>query len=78
MDNQTLFNFIGGAVLTCLGWFSREMWSAVKDLKSDLARLREEIPTRYVNRDEHREDMREIKNMLSRIFDKIDEKMDKK
>jgi len=77
LDYQTLFNFVGGAVLTCLGWFSRELWSAVKELKTDLARLREELPTKYVNRDEHREDMREIKNMLGRIFDKIDGKVDK-
>lgn len=77
MDTQSLINIVMGAILTCLGWFARELWSAVKELKSDLAKLREELPTRYVNRDEHREDMREIKNMLSRIFDKIDSKVDK-
>lgn len=77
MDIQTLINTILGAILTCLGWFARELWSAVKDLKTDLANLREELPTKYLQKEEHREDMREIKNMLGRIFDKIDGKADK-
>lgn len=77
MDIQTLINTVLGAILVCLGWFARELWSAVKELKSDLAKLREEIPNKYLKIDEHREDMREIKNMLGRIFDKIDGKVDK-
>ena len=77
MDNQDLINLVMGCVLTVLGWFARELWAAVKELKTDLAKLREEIPMKYVHRDEYREDMREIKNMLSRIFDKIDSKVDK-
>ncbi|HEY4713354.1 MAG TPA: hypothetical protein VIH30_03815 [Aquirhabdus sp.] len=77
MDNQDLINLVMGCVLTVLGWFARELWSAVKELKIDLANLRVEIPTKYLHKDEYREDMREIKNMLGRIFDKIDGKVDK-
>lgn len=77
MDIQTLINVVMGAVLTCVGWFARELWSAVKELKADLAKLREELPMKYTDKDSHREDMREIKQMLGRIFDKIDSKVDK-
>ena len=77
MVNQDLINLVMGSILTVLGWFARELWSAVKELKADLAKLREEIPTKYLYKDEYREDMREIKNMLGRIFDKIDSKVDK-
>jgi len=60
-----------------MGWFARELWSAVKELKADLAKLREELPKTYVTRDDFREDMREVKDMLGKIFDKLDAKQDK-
>ena len=39
MDLQTMFNMGLGAVSTLLGWFGREMWSAVQELKKDLSKL---------------------------------------
>jgi hypothetical protein len=77
MEPQTVINFVLGIASTAIGWFARELWSAVKDLKSDLAKLREELPKTYVTRDDFREDMREVKDMLGKIFDKLDAKQDK-
>lgn len=77
MEPQTVINLVLGIVSSVIGWFARELWSAVKDLKSDLAKLREELPKTYVTRDDFREDMRELKDMLGKIFDKLDAKQDK-
>lgn len=77
MDVQTIFNIVGSVATTALGWFARELWSAVKELKTDLAKLREELPQDYVTKDDYREDIREIKNMTQRIYDKLDHKADK-
>lgn len=77
MESQTIINYVLGIASTAMGWFARELWSAVKDLKSDLAKLREELPKTYVTRDDFREDMREVKDMLGKIFDKLDGKADK-
>ena len=77
MDAQNLFNLISGGVMVVIGWFARELWTAVGELKSDLAKLREELPKVYVTKDDFREDMREIKDMLSKIFDKLENKADK-
>lgn len=77
MEQQTVINLVLGTVSTVVGWFARELWTAVKDLKSDLAKLREELPKTYVTRDDFREDMRELKDMLGKIFDKLDAKQDK-
>ena len=63
--------------MSVCGWFARELWAAVKDLKSDLAKLREEIPKVYVQRDDYREDMRDIKEMFGKIMDKLELKQDK-
>ena len=44
MEYQSLINTGAGIAFTVTGWFAREMWTAVKELKSDLAKLREELP----------------------------------
>jgi hypothetical protein len=72
MDQQTI-NLILGACMAVAGWFARELWTAVQDLKTDLSKL----PTIYVARLDYKEDMREVKEMLGKIFDKLDNKVDK-
>ena len=77
MENQQLINMVLGIGMTVVGWFARELWSAVKELKSDLSRLREDLPKTYVARDDYREDIKGIKEMLAKIFDKLENKADK-
>ena len=77
MSSQDLINLAFGASASVLGWFAREMWSAVKELKADLAKLREELPRTYVVRDDYKDDIREIKEMLTKLFDRLDNKADK-
>lgn len=77
MEGQTLINVVLGAVCSVIGWFARELWTAVKELKSDLSKLREQLPSTYVVRDDYREDIRDIRDMLGKIFDKLDGKQDK-
>lgn len=77
MDGQTLVNLVLGATCSVIGWFARELWTAVKELKSDLSNLREQLPRTYVVRDDYRDDIREIRDMLGKIFDKLDGKQDK-
>ena len=77
MENQHLINALTGIGISVLGWFARELWSAVKELKSDLAKLREDLPREYVIRSDYREDIRDIKAMLAKIFEKLEAKADK-
>jgi uncharacterized coiled-coil DUF342 family protein len=77
MEPQNLIDTILGIGFTVLGWFARELWSAVKELKSDLSKIKEDLPKTYIARDDYRQDMNEIKSMLSKIFDKLDNKQDK-
>lgn len=75
--DQTFLNFLLGGASAIMGWFLRELWSAVKELKADLAKLREELPKDYITRNDYREDIRDIKAMLQKLFEKLDEKVDK-
>ena len=77
MDYQTLLNIGLTLISSVTGWFARELWSAVKELKSDLAKLREDIPKSYVAKDDYKDDIRELKEMINKIFDKLDNKSDK-
>jgi hypothetical protein len=77
MDFQTIINFALTATSAVIGWFARELWAAIKELKADLAKLREELPKQYIAKDDYRNDMHDIKEMLSKIFDKLDNKQDK-
>jgi hypothetical protein len=74
---QDLLNLVGAVGLTALGWFAREIWSAVKELKTDLAKLREELPKTYAQKDDVKEDFKEIKQMLTDIYQELRKKADK-
>ena len=59
------------------GWFAREIWSAVKDLKNDIVSLERELPNLYVRRDDFKEFREELMAAVLRIEVKLDGKMDK-
>lgn len=77
METQVIVNIALGVGFSVLGWFAREMWGAVKELRADLSLLREDLPKTYVARHDYRSDMQEVKQMLNKIFDKLDSKQDK-
>lgn len=77
MEFQQLLNIVLGTAMTVVGWFARELWAAVKELKADLSKLREDLPKTYISREDYRSDLTEIKTMLRRIEDKLEKKEDK-
>jgi cell fate (sporulation/competence/biofilm development) regulator YmcA (YheA/YmcA/DUF963 family) len=72
MEQQTI-NLILSACMAVAGWFARELWTAVQELKTDLSKL----PMVYVARQDYKDDMREVKEMLGKIFDRLENKVDK-
>ena len=77
MEYQSLLNAGLVLVSSVTGWFARELWAAVKELKADLAKLSEDLPKEYVAKNDYKDDIRELKDMISKIFDKLDNKTDK-
>jgi hypothetical protein len=77
MNLQEIFNVLIPIVCSVLGWFCRELWSAVQDLKEDLSKLREELPTNYVHKDDFNDRWNEVLKALHRIEDKLDKKVDR-
>jgi hypothetical protein len=73
MDYQTLFNIAVAVAGFLGGWTLNRIYQAIDRLDSDARQM----PHNYVNRDDYRSDVNEIKNMLGKIFDKLDGKADK-
>lgn len=77
MEFQYVLNLAAGLMFGVVGWFGREMWGAVKELKNDLAKLREELPKTYLPKDDFKDSIREIKEMLQDIQRELKQKADK-
>ena len=84
MDWQNVINIGGGAALAVVGWFARQLWDSVKELKADIADLRLHVSETYTKKSEVdtlRGDMDKrfdrLEQMIARLYDKIDSKADK-
>jgi hypothetical protein len=66
-----------GCGFACLGWFAREMWSAVQTLKTELSRLEVKISTDFVRYDRMQDAMQPVLDKLTRIEDALHKKVDK-
>jgi hypothetical protein len=77
MDTQSIINALGGILMAGIGWAARELWGAVKALRSDLQKLEVALPTNYVSKNDFSDTMKHIESMFQRIYDKLDGKADK-
>jgi len=77
MDFQDIVNVIIGSVLSVLGWFARQLWDAVQELKHDMKDLEVDLPTHYVRKEDLDARFDKFEAMLTRIYDKLENKVDK-
>jgi hypothetical protein len=84
MDFQFIINLVGAAALGVMGWFARQLWDSVKELKNDVAAIRLHVSENYVKKSEidtlkvemdKRFDRIEL--LLDRLYEKLDSKVDK-
>jgi len=77
MELQSLLNIGVGAILAGIGWFSRQIWEAVNELRKNVHEIEVDLPKSYVRKDEFADSVKEIKAMLEKIFDRLENKADK-
>jgi hypothetical protein len=84
MDNQALFNIAvacaGGLALWVLNSMTRQIQKQddkITLLEERLSNLKDTLPHDYVQKQDYREDIKEVKEILRQIFDKLDNKQDK-
>ena len=77
MDMNLIINIVLGVALSVGGWFVRQMWDAVQNLKTDIQRIEVELPTSYVRKSDLDARLDKIDDMLEKLFDKLNTKADK-
>ena len=84
MEWQTLINLCLGCVIGFIGWFAREIWDSVKELRKDIHQIEKDLPEIYVRRDDLREVRMEmmarfdkLESIMSSFFDRLNDKADK-
>jgi hypothetical protein len=84
MDWQIIINIGAGTLLAVGGWFARQLWDSVKELKKEMSDMRLHVSDQYVKKSEvdgFRADMDKrfdrIEVILNKLFDKIEAKADK-
>ncbi len=73
MEPQFLINILFAAAGTAFGWILNSISRSIVRIEDRIS----EIPMIYVNRDDYRADIQDIKGMLGKIFDRLDDKVSK-
>jgi len=84
MDWQMVINIALGSVLAAIGWFAREIWDSVKELRRSVHQVEKDLPEFYVRRDDLKEVRAEmsarfdkIENLIGSLYDRLNEKADR-
>ena len=84
MDWQILINIAAGGSLTIGGWFARQLWDSVKELRKEMSDMRLHVSDNYVKKSEvegFRQEMDKrfdrIEMLLDKLYEKLDGKVDK-
>jgi len=64
-------------VMAIMGWGLSRLFQKIDELEDDMNNFRSGVYQRYVQREDYRADIAEIKAMLGKIFDRLDDKVDK-
>ena len=73
LEPQFLINILFAAAGAAFGWILNSISRSIVRIEDRIA----EMPIMYVNREDYRADIQEIKGMLSKIFDRLEGKADK-
>lgn len=77
MEWQTIINLVGGAALASMGWFARQIWDSVKELRKDIHKIEIDLPSNYVKKVDIEARFDRLELILQRIFDRLETKADK-
>jgi hypothetical protein len=73
MDNQQIFN----AIFSIAGFLAVYVINSLTRTIQKLEDKVNDLPHSYVQKDDYRADIADIKSILKQIFDKLDSKQDK-
>ena len=72
MNLQEFFNITLPLVFVAIGWFLKELWSAVQSLKIEVHDIRTHLAENYMHKDDFSDRWEEVLKAVHRIEDKLD------
>lgn len=75
--SQDLVNIVIGVAGTAMGWMLKVVWDSIRLLQDEMKNLERVIHTKYVTKDDYKDDIRDVKDMLNAIFKRLEQKADK-
>ena len=72
MNLQEFFNITLPLVFVAIGWFLKELWSAVQSLKIEVHDIRTHLAENYMHKDDFSGRWEEVLKAVHRIEDKLD------
>lgn len=73
VEPQFLINILFATAGAAFGWILNSISRSIVRIEDRIS----EMPMIYVNRDDYRVDIQDIKGMLGKIFDRLDKKADR-
>jgi cell fate (sporulation/competence/biofilm development) regulator YmcA (YheA/YmcA/DUF963 family) len=73
VEPQFLINILFAIAGAAFGWILNSISRSIVRIEDRIS----EMPMIYVNRDDYREDIQDIKGMLGKIFDRLEKKADR-
>ena len=73
MDNQQLFNLIVSVAGFLAVYVINSLTRGIQKIEDKV----NDLPHNYVQKDDYRDDIKDVKDILKQIFDKLDNKQDK-
>ena len=77
MDNQVIFNFVVAIAGFLAVFVFYQVMQRLQKVEDTIISMKESMPEKYVQKDDYKNDIREVKEILRQIFDKLDAKQDK-
>lgn len=77
MNLQEFFNITLPLVFVAIGWFLKELWSAVQSLKIEVHDIRTHLAENYMHKDDFSNRWEDILSSVHRLENKIDRLIEK-
>jgi soluble cytochrome b562 len=77
MESQLVFNFVVSIAGFLAVFVFYQVMTRLQKMEDAMATMKENMPEKYVQKDDYKNDIKELKDMLRQLFDKLDNKADK-
>ena len=77
-DWQSIVNLAIGSSIAVGGWFAREIYGSMKELREMVHKLEVDLPSNYIKKDDFKDGMNRIEDLFAEVFKKIDDLRDRK